>query len=731
MIKKFAKKFGGAGFLVAAIMTGNLLNFLFNAILGRSLSLEQFSLLMLVNTLWFVVTILLITITSATNSRTAYLLTKRGRDVADGFRIFITRRSILLGSVLTLIWVSATPFFAHIFHTPNYLVFLVIPPAIWAGIYSATNRGYLQGVLSFASAAVILLTESVSKLMLALTFIYFGFKEYAYLSIPLSVLTSYIVTYFFVIRIKKPLSNVYHYTFPKRLMMATFLIACSSVAFLSIDLLLARHFLSPIDSGAYALLSLVGKIVFFLGSILNFMILTLASRETGLNKNTSKSFYKILTLNLSLLLISYLGLGVFGITLVPILFGSKSEGILSLLSPYTLGIIFFTLSNSFATYHLAKRQYIFAINSIVATVIMGLGILRWHGSIAQLVEVILASSLLYLVMNGLCHLLYRIVLDYKVKRSLVTAETVKKRRKVFTVSICIPAYNEEHNMRTILRQILKQKQVGFQIERIIVASDGSTDNTVKIVKQFADRGVEVIAGRDNLGQTYRQNQLIEATTSDILVLLNADLVLRDDEVILRLINPVIEGADLSAQWAKPVSPQTFIEKVLKAGYVLKNYVYAHHKNGDNIYTCVGHMRALSRRFYSNVTFPTNSAGEDQYLYLACVSGGYKYKYTHSYNAFFKLPDNFNDYKKYAIRIFQTQKKYDKTFSEEVVQPERELPLGLQIRGCIYGLLKYPLYAPLYILMHIVMQQWAIRQPMIRASFETSQSTKKLSESMAT
>lgn len=293
-----------------------------------------------------------------------------------------------------------------------------------------------------------------------------------------------------------------------------------------------------------------------------------------------------------------------------------------------------------------------------------------------------------------------------------------------SVSICIPAYNEEHNIENILKQLCAQKQKDFFIENIVVVSDGSTDNTVAIARNYKKHGIKIIEGKQNRGQTCRQNEILAFSSADILVLLNADLVLADDKVVLRLVTPILNGADLSAQWARPLSPRTFLERILYAGFELKYFVYNRHKNGNNIYTCVGHMRALSKKFYSHVSFPNVSDGEDQYLYLACVKGGYRYEYTDAKHVYFKLPDNIHDYKKYAVRIFQTQKKFGDVFSEHIVRAERALPTGLKIRGCLYALIKYPLYTLPYIVLHVLMQQWALRKPLNNANnFETAASTK--------
>ena len=295
-----------------------------------------------------------------------------------------------------------------------------------------------------------------------------------------------------------------------------------------------------------------------------------------------------------------------------------------------------------------------------------------------------------------------------------------------TVTICIPAYNEQHNIDNILRQVFIQKQENYILNKVIVASDGSTDNTVKIAKKYLSLGVEVIDGRANKGQTYRQNEMISKASSDILVLLNADLWLEGDLVLSNLVKPILKGADLTAQWAKPVFPRTFIEKILFAGFKLKYNIYIRHKNGNNLYTCVGHMRALSRKFYNTVKFPTVSEGEDQYLYFLCKSGGYKYAYIDADTLFFKLPDNIRDYIRYGKRIFQTQKKHDGVFNKDLIIKERKIPRMLILRGLLYGFIKQPIHSCLYLLLHFIVQQWSLRQPTnTKQVFEISKSTKVL------
>lgn len=89
----------------------------------------------------------------------------------------------------------------------------------------------------------------------------------------------------------------------------------------------------------------------------------------------------------------------------------------------------------------------------------------------------------------------------------------KKTHDVF-LSVVIPAYNEEKRIKTTLADIkryLLQKDFSYEV---IVVSDGSTDNTVQVVKEFASSfpSIRVIENQTNNGKGYAVRcGMIEAT----------------------------------------------------------------------------------------------------------------------------------------------------------------------------------------------------------------------------
>ena len=90
-----------------------------------------------------------------------------------------------------------------------------------------------------------------------------------------------------------------------------------------------------------------------------------------------------------------------------------------------------------------------------------------------------------------------------------------------TISVVIPAYNEEKFLRDCLRSVKKQ-QTPFPFE-VIVVNNASSDNTGQIAKE---EGVHVIA-EGRRGLAYARQKGLDAAKGDLLVYLDADVRLPD------------------------------------------------------------------------------------------------------------------------------------------------------------------------------------------------------------
>ena len=119
------------------------------------------------------------------------------------------------------------------------------------------------------------------------------------------------------------------------------------------------------------------------------------------------------------------------------------------------------------------------------------------------------------------------------------------------ISVVIPAYNEEENVRPLYRKLIGVlEKIGEEFE-VIFVDDGSTDRTFEVLREIAkeDRRVKVIRFRRNYGQTAAIYAGFEHAKGEVIVTMDADLQ-NDPEDIPRLLEKLGEGYDIVSGWRR-------------------------------------------------------------------------------------------------------------------------------------------------------------------------------------
>src|ERR1700722_5241499 len=95
-----------------------------------------------------------------------------------------------------------------------------------------------------------------------------------------------------------------------------------------------------------------------------------------------------------------------------------------------------------------------------------------------------------------------------------------------SISICVPAYNEGKNIEQILNALLIQETQKIIINKIIVVSSASIDNTDTVVEQFSKQYSKVILIRqqERQGKASAINTCLGIITDEIVVIESADTV---------------------------------------------------------------------------------------------------------------------------------------------------------------------------------------------------------------
>ncbi len=107
----------------------------------------------------------------------------------------------------------------------------------------------------------------------------------------------------------------------------------------------------------------------------------------------------------------------------------------------------------------------------------------------------------------------------------------------YSLSVIIPAFNEEETILTVLGSLVKHIP---EVHEIIVIDDGSKDETVRLVEEFivAQPRVRLIRHPANRGKTEALKTGFAVSTGDIVIVQDADLEY-DPADIADVIQPIM------------------------------------------------------------------------------------------------------------------------------------------------------------------------------------------------
>jgi cellulose synthase/poly-beta-1,6-N-acetylglucosamine synthase-like glycosyltransferase len=119
-----------------------------------------------------------------------------------------------------------------------------------------------------------------------------------------------------------------------------------------------------------------------------------------------------------------------------------------------------------------------------------------------------------------------------------------------SLTLLIAAYNEEEVIAAKLENSLALDYPRDRLQ-ILVTADGSSDRTPDIVKQFADRGVELNHRLQRQGKMAAINRAMPKARGDVVVFSDANN-LYDPQTLRELVRPLADTAVAAVSGAKTI-----------------------------------------------------------------------------------------------------------------------------------------------------------------------------------
>lgn len=192
-------------------------------------------------------------------------------------------------------------------------------------------------------------------------------------------------------------------------------------------------------------------------------------------------------------------------------------------------------------------------------------------------------------------------------------------KKLLTVSICIPAYNEGKNIEQILVALLAQETKLIKINSIVVVSSASTDNTNEIVEKYiaSNPSIQLIKQEKRMGKAIAINEFLKQTKDEIVVIESADTVPYKD-CIENLCVPFLKDKKIGMTGGAPYpinDPNTFL------GYIIHAWWWFH-RNIPRFGEIIAYRNVLDH------IRPT-TAVDEAYIQAKMIQMGYKVVFVES------------------------------------------------------------------------------------------------------
>ena len=277
----------------------------------------------------------------------------------------------------------------------------------------------------------------------------------------------------------------------------------------------------------------------------------------------------------------------------------------------------------------------------------------------------------------------------------------------YTVSIGIPAFNEEKTIAQLLRSIFTQRGNHFVLEKVYVGIDGSVDNTEKIVKKIHNTHLKILKSSKREGKATRLNEFFKTSVSDILIIFDADIII-DDQYLIDKLTVQFNDKKIGLVSAdnQPVCPATFLGKTWYASEKLWYEIRKNVNEGDSVYNNSGCSVAFRREFARSINLPKETIADQQFIYIYSVIKKWKFYFARNANIYYLPPSTWKDILTQFTRSLGEDNFFRKNFGTKWDEYFK-IPKKNKFFGTIRSFIKDPFYTLAAILLLFFLNSFVV------------------------
>lgn len=287
-----------------------------------------------------------------------------------------------------------------------------------------------------------------------------------------------------------------------------------------------------------------------------------------------------------------------------------------------------------------------------------------------------------------------------------------------TVTVGIPAYNEGRNIGNLLRSILRQKRSNYRLEKIIIACDGCTDNTVEEAEFFANKypSILVYSYKNRLGKAVALNKIYKSSDSDFLLTFDADIMLDRNLEIDLMMKEMLKDERINLVGGRfiPVPQTSLMGKFSNISYLVIEDAFIKLHNGNNFYALVGLASLIKKRIYKSFKYPKGTISDQNYLFATATRNNKNaFKLAKKTRIYIRTVSTFKDWRVLAARsVLEDKANVARFFGKEILK-EYSMPKRIYLASLLKWFLKSPFYTLGSILMNVFIRLFPYRKAIIK------------------
>lgn len=264
-------------------------------------------------------------------------------------------------------------------------------------------------------------------------------------------------------------------------------------------------------------------------------------------------------------------------------------------------------------------------------------------------------SLYFLILPILAYL--------KNKKTLFNSPPITKH---YTISVIVPALNEENTIKDTIEHIFKSDYKDYL--EVIAVNDGSTDNTLHVLKSLLPkyRGRLKIINKKNSGKADSINKAVKFAKGELLAIVDADSYPAVDSFskLVGFFDDPKTGVATAA--CVPRNRSKFLEKMQVIEYKAIAFTRKLLEYVDGIYVAPGSLSIYRKKAFEDINgFDTSNLTEDVEGTWHLLHNGWNVRM--ALNAIVttttpnKIKPWFKQRRRWAVGGLQTLAKYKKSF----------------------------------------------------------------------